>query len=124
MRFGKEGAPLDNADSGGMYCAVSPEGVLQEKAFVFIGRSVVENPHAGHVMPDYRKAVELVTSLHALMPQLFTIGWDVAYTDDGPVVVEGNDGWDPGLNQKTRGHQMRGIWDELLAEREANLGKR
>ena len=119
IRFGKEGALLDNADSGGRSSAVDADGRVRSQAFDFINTAIEENPHAGLLIPGYRDAVELVKTLHSFIPQLFTVGWDVAFTVNGPAVVEGNDGWDVTLNQPPRGNAMRKIWDELVKEREA-----
>ncbi len=123
IRYGKKGALLDNADSGGRYTAVDGNGILRDKAYDFVGMGVEDSPFAGMKIEEYGKAVELVKRLHSFIPQLFTVGWDVAFTTDGPAVVEGNDGWDPSLNQPPRGNAMRPVWDSLLAERKENTGR-
>lgn len=38
--------------------------------------------------------VEAVKNYQARIPYLKTIGWDVALTDDGPVIIEINNWWD------------------------------
>ncbi len=45
---------------------------------------------AGRVLPDWPVLVELARKAHAAFPYKVTVGWDIALTADGPVVVEGN----------------------------------
>ena len=45
---------------------------------------------AGRVLPDWPATRDLVLRGHAAFPYKFSIGWDVAITPDGPVIVEGN----------------------------------
>jgi len=52
-------------------------------------------PFAGFSVPYMPETHDLVTrAAHAFAP-LRTVGWDVAITDDGPSLVEGNVTWDP-----------------------------
>ncbi len=48
----------------------------------------------GFVVPRFFEAVDLVKACHSLLPGLHSIGWDVAVTPEGPVLLEGNDDWD------------------------------
>ncbi len=50
---------------------------------------------AGFRLPFWREAVDLVTAAQRRFPQLRTLGWDVALTGRGPVVIEANARWDP-----------------------------
>jgi hypothetical protein len=49
------------------------------------------------VIPSWKSIVNLALRAHALFPALPTIGWDLAVTDCGPIVIEGNFNW--GVNQ-------------------------
>ena len=51
-------------------------------------------PFEGYPVPFYAESVELALKAHALFPRLLTVGWDVAVTQDGPMLVEGNHDWD------------------------------
>jgi hypothetical protein len=44
----------------------------------------------GRVLPQWAETVALVTKAHAAFPDRITIGWDVAISDQGPVIIEGN----------------------------------
>ena len=42
-------------------------------------------------IPYVKEAIEMVKEAHLLIPNLRYIGWDVAITNDGPCIVEGNE---------------------------------
>lgn len=47
-------------------------------------------PIAGVVLPFWKETVELVLDAQRKTRQLRTLGWDVAITDEGPLIVEAN----------------------------------
>ena len=51
-------------------------------------------PFLDFEIPCFHEAIQLVTNLHGYFYGVHSIGWDVAITDSGPIVVEGNDDWD------------------------------
>lgn len=51
----------------------------------------------GFAIPYWQEAIELVSSAQRHFRELRTLGWDVALTDCGPVIVEANARWDPPL---------------------------
>ena len=55
----------------------------------------------GFQLPDWDKAVDMVKRAAAIIPELGYIGWDVAFTPDGPILVEGN------ISPGTNGMQAR-----------------
>jgi hypothetical protein len=60
----------------------------------------------GRRIDEFPAAVELATRAHALFPDILSVGWDVAVTADGPVLVEGNVAWCPELMQQTSGRPL------------------
>jgi glutathione synthase/RimK-type ligase-like ATP-grasp enzyme len=48
------------------------------------------------VIPFIKESVKLCINAHRLLYFNFIIGWDVAITDEGPMIVEANE--KPGLN--------------------------
>lgn len=44
----------------------------------------------GFQLPDWDKALDMCRRAAARVPEIQLIGWDVAFTPDGPVIVEGN----------------------------------
>lgn len=56
---------------------------------------VLAHPRTGKTivgvkLPYWQEVVELVTQAHQSIDNLYTVGWDVAITDHGPVIVEAN----------------------------------
>ena len=45
---------------------------------------------AGFQLPHWAAATALAVRAHAALPAIAVVGWDVALTPDGPVIVEGN----------------------------------
>ncbi|MBY0396350.1 MAG: hypothetical protein K2X91_07755, partial [Thermoleophilia bacterium] len=52
-------------------------------------------PAAGARLPLWGDAVALVRRAAPVFLPMRCVGWDVALTPDGPVIVEGNMWWDP-----------------------------
>jgi hypothetical protein len=44
----------------------------------------------GFRVPYFREAVALVNQVSPVVPQVPYIGWDVAITPQGPILIEGN----------------------------------
>lgn len=90
------GGSVDNVSQGGMYTMLDEEGVARYGAFTaesgaihtvhpLTGVSIV-----GFRVPLFDQVLELVDKLGHEVPQIPYVGWDIAITPDGPVVIEGN----------------------------------
>lgn len=119
LRIGRPGSQVDNES---YYTYVDSSGRIDGDAFSFFDMARRPVPLAGSVVPHFERAQKLVVRLHGLLPGLFTIGWDVAIAEDGPAIIEANDGWEPFLSQTRRGAGMRALWDEMETERIGNQG--
>ncbi|HNP36518.1 MAG TPA: sugar-transfer associated ATP-grasp domain-containing protein [Woeseiaceae bacterium] len=116
FRIGTGRRPTDNWSAGGILIAVDPgSGTTRGDGYLkpSYGQRVRRHPDTGIeleglAIPNYDRAVATVLRLHTHLPGLHSIGWDVAITPDGPVVIEGNDDWDgavpmavePGFRQR------------------------
>ena len=58
-------------------------------------------------MPHWSDALALAKSAASLFKRVNVIGWDIAITTDGPVIVEGNTNPDHGLYQLANGHGIK-----------------
>lgn len=96
LRTGVGGSLIDNATGGGIFALIDPEsGVVYTKAKDEKGNSFFAHPDTGVIypgfkLPEWEKAVELVKNLASVMEDMCYVGWDIAHTDKGWVMVEGN----------------------------------
>lgn len=96
LRIGSGSCDVDNISSGGMYTLLSPEGTVIYPAFCDATVTYYETHPVsgaeliGFQVPYFREAVELCRRAALAEPRMRYIGWDVAITPDGPVLVEGN----------------------------------
>jgi len=102
QKFGVTGKYTDNVvGRGGFSTTIDNDGVFNP-ARQFTGDGWItfdKHPETGFLitgqkLPYFHEAVELAKRAQSLMPQLRLVAWDIAVTDDGPVLLEGNHGWD------------------------------
>lgn len=96
IRVGSGKNDVDNVTSGGMYTLLSKEGVITHP--MFCDKTVsyyTEHPNngfefIGFKVPYFDEALELCKKAAKVEPRMRYVGWDVAITPTGPVLVEGN----------------------------------
>lgn len=89
------GGVVDNFSSGGMYTYVDETGKVYAEAIDQMDNKYYKHPISnetivGFKVPMFREAVDLVKEAAKVVPEMGYIGWDVAISEDGPVLVEGN----------------------------------
>lgn len=89
------GDVIDNFSKGGMYTFVSDEGKVLTPAIDREDNIYFEHPLSNKQIVDFKvpmfkEAVELVKKCSAVVQEIKYVGWDVAISDKGPVIVEGN----------------------------------
>ncbi len=127
-RFGVGESEVDNATSGGFTVGVNmKEGTLKAQGHYlmeFGGATITKHPDSGVVfegfqIPFYDAILDLLTeALHVFPDRL--IGWDIAITTDGPVIVECNSYPHIPLSDMAYGgmlknKHMRALLDEVKA---------
>jgi Sugar-transfer associated ATP-grasp len=96
---------VDNFTAGGLASRVElNDGRLGPAVFRSQPKLFVVHPDtgaaiAGRTLPHWPAVKQLALAAHREFGALPSIGWDIAITDDGPVIVEGNSVWDPELVQ-------------------------
>lgn len=107
-------APIDLA-SGGIEASLSPVGPEWMDVRVAEGRR----------MPDWDKALSLVCAAHSAFPgRIVLIGWDIAFTPDGPVLIEANTGVGFHLYQRASARPIcEGPWSGILDDWLTELGE-
>ena len=89
------GGVVDNFSSGGMYTYVSDTGDVYVEAIdkndnIYHTHPVSNHKIVGFKVPMFKEAVELVKECAKIVPEIAYVGWDVAISENGPVIVEGN----------------------------------
>jgi len=64
---------------------------------------------AGFQVPRWRELLDVVERAQLAFAGLTTVGWDVAITDDGPVLIEGNPASDADLLQVALDRGLRSV---------------
>jgi hypothetical protein len=112
LRVGAGGSVVDNIAAGGILVRVDADG--RTRSAHHAGRAITRHPDTGAELvgvplPEFRAACELALAASAKLGFVGTLGWDIAATDRGPVVVEANLWWTPSFQTALGG----AITDEL-----------
>lgn len=96
FRMGVGGTVVDNAGAGGIIAAVDPEtGTVMSCGYREDGTTDEIHPDTGvsiegSKIPRWDELRETVEQLVQIMPEQPLVGWDLALTDAGWVMIEGN----------------------------------
>ena len=96
IRIGVGDSRVDNLNSGGVFCGISPDGQLSEIGVLDDGNVIKSHPDLGYrfndtVLPGVDKAIELVKKAHGIMAHNRIISWDIAIDEEGEaVLIEAN----------------------------------
>ena len=95
---GESGMSAVTNDNGVMGPAVqlTPDGLKYFDQHPETGAQIT-----GVRVPNYKDAIDLAIKAQSVIPQLRIIGWDIAITERGPVIFEGNFGWNAKSEQQT-----------------------
>jgi hypothetical protein len=69
----------------------------------------------GHPLPLWTDTKALAIAAHRAFADRVMIGWDIAITDDGPIIVEGNSSPDLDIVQRFGAPVCNSRFGELLA---------
>lgn len=104
MKFGRAGVCVDNAGAGGNVDAgVDIKTGRIFNVTLFDGwretRSITHHPDSGTLLEgvfieNWKQITDEIIQFQKSIPYLKAIGWDIAITPEGPLVVEFNDYWD------------------------------
>ncbi|HYX05885.1 MAG TPA: sugar-transfer associated ATP-grasp domain-containing protein, partial [Bacteroidales bacterium] len=99
LRVGNDGNFVDNASQGNIFIGIDQEtGMLKKYAYRERGLSstlISSHPQTAVVfenfqLPYFENVVNLCKRLHRQLHFFFILGWDVAFTADGPKIIECN----------------------------------
>lgn len=119
LRIGRGDSIVDNGGSGGISCGVDLGTGVIYSAVDEEGRDYVKHPDTGVVLLGYRvpfweEAKAFVCELAQVIPDNHYTGWDIALTDKGWVLQEGNDRGGFMLIQITTGKGFRPEIDRII----------
>lgn len=89
------GGVIDNFASGGMYTTLDNNGIVIVPAIdkednIYYEHPVTKKEIIGFKVPLFNDAVDLVKKAAQEVKEISYVGWDVAISENGPVIVEGN----------------------------------
>jgi hypothetical protein len=131
LRAGRGGAQIDNTSQGGISAPLNPDsGTVFKGAHTYAKHEPDQPVYETHPdtgsringmkIPYWEDAVELIVKACGVVGGCTTLGWDVAITPDGPVLLEVNDRWDPNFmvlhfDLKSTGFG-KAAWDAMIRE--------
>jgi hypothetical protein len=75
-------------------------------------------------LPSWDAALQYLRIAHQACASFVFVGWDVAFTPHGPVILEGNANWEAATYQTLRGEPLGHTkFVDILAERLQDSGK-
>lgn len=111
LLVGAGGIRMSNFHQGGLRVPINiATGDLAEKGLrIKVKRGwYTAHPDTGVLFKDFRipywnEVADLVIRAHRCFPTIHSVGWDVAITPSGPIIIEGNWHWVPHSFQFTEG---------------------
>lgn len=105
IRVGSSQGDVDNFHNGGVGYAIDLDtGIIKQQGVDIVGKQYIYHPSSnvlmlGYKIPMWLELKAFVLSAAKIFPKARYIGWDVAITQNGFEMVEGNYMADPGLLQ-------------------------
>lgn len=96
LRMGRGGNVIDNAGAGGILANINPEtGLVYTTGADELGYRYISHPDTGinivgFQVPKWDELCSFVKEISLITPNIKYTGWDLALTDNGWVIVEGN----------------------------------
>jgi hypothetical protein len=116
LKVGRGRATVDNVGTTGILLQLDDEGRSLDAYDFLEDRRITRHPDTGVALTDivlegYQEVVTAGLSASRKLGFMGTIGWDIAYTEQGPMVLEGNLWWSCKAHQLFSGPM---ITDELF----------
>lgn len=102
LRMGTGNSVVDNTSQGGVYAGVDFDAGKMKKWGFYkpqFGLKTDHHPDSGivfneFVIPFLKEVQEQAIYFHSMLPEMQSVGWDIAIGENGPVFIEGNDNWE------------------------------
>ena len=96
LRAGVGNSIIDNSHAGGLSYEIDIDtGVIDSRGWGHQNAGGIYHPNTeicmlGRKIPYWKEVIELCQNAASLIPEVAYIGWDVAITEKGPILIEGN----------------------------------
>lgn len=96
LRAGVGDSIIDNSHAGGLSYEIDIDtGVIDSRGWGHQNAGGIYHPNTeicmlGMKIPYWNKVIDLCQNAASLIPEVAFIGWDVAITENGPILIEGN----------------------------------
>ena len=97
FRIGNDGKFVDNFNSGGMTVPIDKKkGIVLDRAIDKKKILYDTHPYTGYKIkgfkfPYWEEVLNMAKELAVKIPDMGYVGWDIALTKDGPVIIEANE---------------------------------
>ena len=119
LRIGTGRNVVDNAHSGGIFSIIDLQtGIIKTVGMTHSKNRFVKHPDThtiipGFTIPFWEDCIRLVESASSLIRDVSLIGWDLAITAEGPIIIEAND--HPGL-EVVQTREIGGLKKTILSK--------
>ncbi len=97
FRIGNHGNHVDNLNNGGMAVPVDENTghiamrAMDKEKNIFTHHPSTGTAIQGFTFPDWDAAMNMIKEAAFVVPEVGYVGWDIAFTDKGPTLIEGNE---------------------------------
>ena len=126
IRIGNSGNVVDNFNHGGLFTTIEKNGLIQKPCVdkqgnIYDNHSFTNTSLIGFEIPLFEQAIEFVKTMAISIPEVGYVGWDIAITENGPVVVEanpfpGHDIYQSKIHMKADGTGLRKDFEKIIYE--------
>jgi len=127
LRMSTSNLHVDNTSSGGCCVGINPDsGRLKKYGYTSISKTggkiltahpVTKVEFLDFKIPYFNEAKQFVLQVASLVPNLRLIGWDMAITGSGPLLIEGNLKYDLTNHDLTYGgYKTNPVFKKVLQE--------
>lgn len=124
IRIGNSGNFVDNFNHGGLFTTIDDDGIIRKPAVDKQGNIYEKHPYTGteivnFKIPYFQESIDFVKNFAKQIPEVGYIAWDIAVTENGPVVIEGNsfpghDLFQSSIHMNADGTGLRPLFDSII----------
>ena len=128
IRIGNGKNVVDNFNHGGMYSVIDENGIITKPAIdkegnIYEKHPVTNTDIVGFKIPYFKEAIKMVEEASKVVKEVGLVGFDIAITNNGPVMIEGNqlpgyDIYQSKIHLNDDGTGMKPLFDKVIYEKD------